>query len=629
MSSSMNNTRVEGKRIEVIYSDFRSGKLKVNRRYQRKLVWSLEQKQSLIDSAIKNLRIPLILLAKSKKLDGTMEVVDGLQRLDAIIAFIENRFPYSMEGENGEREEKYFNLETLGETKLLSDNGTLKQRTPKMTREESLKITGYTIPISIYEVSESSDIDETFRRINSSGRKLGMQEVRQAGSISKIATLVRKISAEIRGDNTSKEILPLESMRKHSLRWKDGDNNEGISVEESFWLRHKILSEEDLRVSADEQLVCDLLMDILSPRPYEISSKTRDDSYDDNSEISRQLNSAIGNVEDQATIIKNFLAINDCIETIIQKYSERKSWAEHVGRNAVLTSRRYFHVTFMAFYSLRFKKNMVVSDWAHIAKQLEGYWKRSGELPRGGTWSPGPRTTEINKLIGAIQDGFIEDSDPMFAVPMQQSQRFKREFSKYHEVENNFYELKMGLSDLSCDKEKGDIKSRRAFFEKIIKTATAMANTTPKAEGAIYIGIADKKDTANKIQDKFGISPLDFSKVNKGLPSFVFGIDHELEYFSLDLDELKTTLISWISHCNNVTNEDFLRNLANSIDYIWLSDSENNARAVLALYPRSVDKLVWYGDACYERVGSSNKKLTGESFENRLKYFEFQSSKID
>ena len=99
----MNNTRVEGKRIEVIYSDFRSGKLKVNRRYQRKLVWSLEQKQSLIDSAIKNLPIPLILLAKSKKLDGTMEVVDGLQRLDAIIAFIENRFPYAMEGEMAKR----------------------------------------------------------------------------------------------------------------------------------------------------------------------------------------------------------------------------------------------------------------------------------------------------------------------------------------------------------------------------------------------------------------------------------------------------------------------------------------------------------------------------------------------
>ena len=49
----MNNTRVEGKRIEAIYTDFREGKLEVNRRYQRKLVWSLDQKQSLIDSAIK------------------------------------------------------------------------------------------------------------------------------------------------------------------------------------------------------------------------------------------------------------------------------------------------------------------------------------------------------------------------------------------------------------------------------------------------------------------------------------------------------------------------------------------------------------------------------------------------
>ena len=51
----------------------------------------------------------------------TKPIIDGLQRLNSIFAFIENE--YLVAG-------AYFDLETLAETKLRRDEGELVQRTP-------------------------------------------------------------------------------------------------------------------------------------------------------------------------------------------------------------------------------------------------------------------------------------------------------------------------------------------------------------------------------------------------------------------------------------------------------------------------------------------------------------------
>ena len=52
--------------IQSIYNWYREGRLFVNRRYQRKLVWTLEEKQKLIDSILKDYPIPAILLAEKE-----------------------------------------------------------------------------------------------------------------------------------------------------------------------------------------------------------------------------------------------------------------------------------------------------------------------------------------------------------------------------------------------------------------------------------------------------------------------------------------------------------------------------------------------------------------------------------
>ncbi len=51
----------QGMSILNLYNLYRKNKLIVNRRYQRKLVWTKAEKQGLIDSILLNYPIPLIL----------------------------------------------------------------------------------------------------------------------------------------------------------------------------------------------------------------------------------------------------------------------------------------------------------------------------------------------------------------------------------------------------------------------------------------------------------------------------------------------------------------------------------------------------------------------------------------
>lgn len=61
----------------------------VNRKYQRKLVWTLEEKQNLIDTIFREYPIPMFLIASDYREEKMKwEIIDGLQRLDAIISFI-------------------------------------------------------------------------------------------------------------------------------------------------------------------------------------------------------------------------------------------------------------------------------------------------------------------------------------------------------------------------------------------------------------------------------------------------------------------------------------------------------------------------------------------------------------
>ena len=58
--------------IQSIYEWYKKDLLIVNRKYQRKLVWSIEEKKMLVDSLLQDFPLPLFLLSKkSEKYEKT------------------------------------------------------------------------------------------------------------------------------------------------------------------------------------------------------------------------------------------------------------------------------------------------------------------------------------------------------------------------------------------------------------------------------------------------------------------------------------------------------------------------------------------------------------------------------
>lgn len=66
--------------------------------YQRELVWSIEDKVKLIQSIFENVDIGKFLFVHLEWDDRedhkSYEVIDGKQRITALVEFYENRFPY-------------------------------------------------------------------------------------------------------------------------------------------------------------------------------------------------------------------------------------------------------------------------------------------------------------------------------------------------------------------------------------------------------------------------------------------------------------------------------------------------------------------------------------------------------
>ena len=226
--------------VNQIYSLYVSKRLIVNRKYQRKLCWTIEEKRNFIDTIVNGYPVPLLLLAIDE--NGNYEIIDGMQRLDAICTLIEQKY---------ELLDGYFNLESMPDTLALKRAGKIKQRKDVLALEKCKEIANYPLPVSIFSATDES-IEEVFKRINSTGKHLSSQELRQIGVDTDYANLVRQLSSEIRGDS-SEDILLLNNMANISL--SNYRLPYTISVNDTFWIKNEIFTTNDLRQSRDEEIV--------------------------------------------------------------------------------------------------------------------------------------------------------------------------------------------------------------------------------------------------------------------------------------------------------------------------------------------------------------------------------------
>ncbi|WP_037323189.1 DUF262 domain-containing protein [Ruminococcus sp. NK3A76] len=579
----MKDLNVTSDNIQRVYKYYLDRKLIVNRRYQRKLVWTIDEKAAFIDSIMKSYPVPLILLAESgNEKDIDLEIIDGMQRLNAIVSFIENEFPV-----NG----KYFDLETMAETKLLLDTNKIKQKEPILDRVICSDIAGYLLPMSTYRGANAEEIDEVFRRINANGKHLSRQEIRQAGAISNFADMVRKISSEIRGDTSLTDKVELNKMAMISVTSRDLDY--GINVDEVFWVKNAIISREQVRESKDEEIIADIIATILSDEIPASNSNILDDYYSLKGENKRA--SEIENRILLTSIEKthdDFIKVYDLIKSILN-FSEQSFNSLISSGRSFSKVPRYFEIIFLALYNIMIKQNKKLTSISEISASLNGITNHIRLSQGGGNWSAKERETNISAVVGIIQNHFVENLDDPATVLWSTQLETILQQSK---TEQTCFDFKLGFYN----------KVKREFNDdvlcKILLTLTAMANAGKNSIGYVIVGVADKKTDSDKlvnIDEKY--KPVQYHSY------YVTGVNFDIDMFGKGEDKFYQYIVNKIQKID--ISESYKKDILNNIKFL-----DYGGKMVLIFKVQGLSEPAMYENEYYQRSGANVEKIPTKDF---------------
>jgi hypothetical protein len=576
-----------------LYRQYRTAKLIVNRRYQRKLVWTKQEKAALIESVLLEYPIPLILLAEVESQnegETAYEIIDGMQRLNALFSFIENEFsvnefyfdvtrhPFAQELK---QKGVFGDFESSLESKELPDKKLLEP-------DKCSKFLEYQLAVTIHRPTEPQEIEDIFNRINSNGKHLSPQEVRQAGVTSKFSELVRMLGSELRGD-VSQEILPLTSMPQISIDAKSISLGYGVLAEDTFWCEQGIMQIRQLRDSEDEQLLADFILSIALNSPF-AASKENFDSYYGKGEKDKsdEINVAIVKYgeENLKSDVKAVLsAIKTTISSVLKDKSERnflkKTLNPSAGSNPV---KEPFYSLFMAFYELMIKESKEPFDYQEIVNSVQ---KLASKIKTSSTVIPDNRVHNINLTKGLIQNYFKLSTTPhrssgSFAIDLENYLRRSR-------IEAPGYDFKQGFYTLSDTRKFDD-----GFFESLLQNIAAMANLGKGRKGYLFIGISDKEADTQRIES------LDSIQVPRIAPFGIVGLEREAKLRGISLDNYilfatrkirDSGLPDWLKTSINTN--------ANPITY--------SGNTVLMLEINAGTEPVWYNNKLYIRDGNEKR----------------------
>lgn len=583
MAQLTTNLIVRGESVQSLYSQFRSGNLVVNRRYQRKLVWSVEEKQAFVDSLQQQLPVPLILVAERQGANPPhLEIIDGLQRLDAVFSFINNSF--SLDG-------GYFDLATLAETKEALDAGELVQKQPKLDRALCTRFVGYSLPLSVYRAASDEVVDEVFRRINSGGRHLSRQDLRQAGSTSNFANLVRDLSAEIRGDVSMKDIVDLRNMPSISISSRKQDP--GVYIEDVFWVKQRILEREQVRESRDEEIIADILLSTLLDSMPAYDSRILDEVYglrDDDADRRSRIDAVV--LRDSPEDIKQrFMTVYSTFTQIFD--SNENSFHSILFNSHKQRVPRYFEAVFLGLEKLVVGEGLELTDVLGARRALKGVGSKHIDIPSGGgTWTANSKQRNTDVVAGILR-AYMNPRSGGANPALERNAHIVENILRAAITELSLVEFKQGMSRLS---EPPKLDS--AIVEEIVRTLSAMANHGKDATGYVIVGIADKKSDAERVHQLGGPKPIEISR------KYIVGLNLDInQKGSLD------KYLLWFSNSlrNLPLHEGIKSQVLRDMRPVLIED-----RTVLLLKVKSLNHPVTFGNAVYDRHGPQTIELKVE-----------------
>ncbi len=574
-----------GMTVTEAYRLYRSGSLLVNRKYQRKLIWTVEEKERLIGSILRGYPIPLILLAESPQIyvSKKYEIIDGMQRLNAICGFIENLFTF---------DGNYFDINEFSYAKQLAEENVFQwagKDATYLSRKECADILDYQLAVTIYTAMEERDITEIFGRINSSGKHLSNQERRQAGVTTPFSEVVRSIAMKLRGDDTSKT-LNLFNMPQISIESSQTNQGYGIQAEETLWCKQGVLRISELRDSEDEDMIADVSASILLHEPLPRSKESLDSLYDEKSNYFKDIekNLAVYTSDQlEEDIIKTFSILGETIEA----YStENKCLLNIVNPRSSNPIPQAFYTIFMAFFDLIVNQELFPADPKAIMDALKNLQQKLDLSRRYATIQA--RKNNINQTKGLIQDYFAKKDKSTLGQGAELIQFFKNSLLRSR-IETTKYECKQGLLNLSANRE-----LNKNLIQRLIETICGIANSDPDSDGYIFLGVADKKNDAERIKMLDTVNPIEVNE------RYVVGIDREAKFLCKSLEDYVEILVSALR--NSQLTEPLKTQVLMKIDTILYK-----GHSVIRITIPAQTEVSFVGETAFTRENSSTVEAKG------------------
>lgn len=481
-------------------------------------MWSIEDKALFIDSLMNKFPIPNIMMVKYEESENksTYGIIDGLQRVNAIISFMLGEFPVKVGGKMG-----YFNMNAAPGTFDLLQEGKIVQKEPVLEKQICTEFRGYKLPI-ISTSHDTATIDEIFKRLNSTGTKLSKHDLRQAGALNRFSQLVREISSTVRGGKTLFDIVSLETMPQISLSNRGLDY--GINIENVFWRKHGILIEDLLRKSRDEEIIATLLGAFLLDRPIAvISASVLDNLYDNNTEDGKIANDKLNKCFDNVKTL--FIQIFNEIDAICDE-------TDMVISDILFTDDKKKTDIFMLFFKTLLQVYFdckAIRNYKEFVAALVNSKKANLEKLEEKNTAEYLIENSTVKFISDIIGSYLVDADCPSALVNEVIGRLN-----LASIETKYTEYKVGLTNFNCSKGYEHMEGKVNFknINQIAKVASAMTNTVrnPYNPGMIIIGVADNEKSYKQWERHYGMSSYKYNSHR------VVGIDAEanVHYKSMD-----------------------------------------------------------------------------------------------
>jgi hypothetical protein len=482
------------KSVQSLYSWYSEGRIYVNRRYQRKLVWTQVEKQKLVESVMKKYPVPAILLAERET--GDYEVIDGLQRLHTLVSFVENAFPTL--------DDKYFDVSQFPTAKGRADEGAFEivsEDVPLLGPKEVSAFLDYSLAVSVMRGSSEDEIDDVFSRINTYGHRLSDQERRQAGVKGDFSDLVRDLACQLRGD-VSSDVLNLGQMPSISIDLPKTRHGYSVVADEVFWVAEGVLRSTDLRDSMDEQCIADIAASIVGGSIIDRSKDALDEIYQGGSGESARITTALDVYGADRIKVEFKLCVDELLK-VCESGSPQKLRNILFAKKNTNPFPSVFAVLMIAMHESLVVGKKKISNYEGVKQALAGVAERI-ETSRKST-KPNERRKNIDTIKGLI-DSCLVDGEPINYGGAHSSTDIDAVIRR-SEVELPHYELKQGVLRLDG---KNSIDAN--VFDKVVKTISAMANNGKERAGVILIGVTDKDADAKRIAELYSIAPRKVSK---------------------------------------------------------------------------------------------------------------------